>query len=271
MSLSTTYSMIKDYFNAMGSDPRTASLPLVSNHLLVLGILAFYVVFARSIGPKLMSKRQPFELKTFIKFYNIIQVFLNAYIFFGLIDSYILHPKHNLSCTNLPQNEFSPKTIVQAKFTYYYFLSKMVDLIETVVFVLRKKYNQISHLHIYHHVLMAYGTYIHLSLTFGTQITFIAVPNSLVHVFMYVYYLLAAMEVNINLAAWKPRMTQMQITQLLIIIFVLSMPLTNNWCGVPIFWVALSVFQNVYLVVLFLNFYIKTYIMKKSKSQKSLN
>lgn len=35
--------------------------------------------------------------------------------------------------------------------TYTTFLLKIFELIETVFFVMRKKYNQISKLHVYHH------------------------------------------------------------------------------------------------------------------------
>ena len=35
---------------------------------------------------------------------------------------------------------------------YYTLLSKFFDLIETVVFVLRKNFRQVSVLHVYHHV-----------------------------------------------------------------------------------------------------------------------
>lgn len=44
--------------------------------------------------------------------------------------------------------------------TYMYFLLKIIDLLDTVFFVLRKKNNQITFLHIYHHAGMVFGTYI---------------------------------------------------------------------------------------------------------------
>lgn len=34
---------------------------------------------------------------------------------------------------------------------WWYFFSKVVDLLDTVFFVLRKKQNQVSFLHVYHH------------------------------------------------------------------------------------------------------------------------
>lgn len=45
------------------------------------------------------------------------------------------------------------------RFTLYYFINKLSDLIETIFFVLRKKNNQISFLHVYHHVAVIIAAY----------------------------------------------------------------------------------------------------------------
>ena len=45
-----------------------------------------------------------------------------------------------------------PKPVKILRYTYLTFLLKLVELVETVFFVLRKKSNQISKLHVYHHV-----------------------------------------------------------------------------------------------------------------------
>lgn len=44
--------------------------------------------------------------------------------------------------------------------TYFYYTLKIFDLLDTVFFVMRKKYNQITFLHTYHHAGMVFGTYI---------------------------------------------------------------------------------------------------------------
>lgn len=41
---------------------------------------------------------------------------------------------------------------------YYYTYNKYTDLIETMIFVLRKKENQVSFLHVYHHVAIILGS-----------------------------------------------------------------------------------------------------------------
>ena len=57
---------------------------------------------------------------------------------------------------------------------YHYLLNKFMDLTETLVFVLRKNYRQISVLHIYHHVFVIINTFL----------TFIALPGSIFSVYL---------------------------------------------------------------------------------------
>jgi len=43
---------------------------------------------------------------------------------------------------------------------WLYFLLKLLDLVDTIFFVLRKKQNQVTFLHVYHHVGMAIATWV---------------------------------------------------------------------------------------------------------------
>lgn len=65
---------------------------------------------------------------------------------------------------------------------------KLIDLVETGVFVLRKKNRQISFLHLYHHVSTAALTWISVKFIAGGMATFSILVNSAVHVIMYSYY-----------------------------------------------------------------------------------
>lgn len=57
-----------DYF--LGSSP----LPMVA-------ILIAYYQFTYNIGPKLMEKRQPFQLERVLILYNLFQIISNLYLF----------------------------------------------------------------------------------------------------------------------------------------------------------------------------------------------
>lgn len=85
-----------------------------------------------------------------------------------------------------------------------------------VFFVLRKKQNQVTFLHVYHHSLTAVFSWCYLKLLPGEQGIVVGFLNSVVHVFMYSYYLIAALGSKYRKYLWwKKYMTWIQ----LVIIF----------------------------------------------------
>lgn len=83
--------------------------------------------------------------------------------FFSLLKSiaslYLYMPEFNLLCQppNLSNTVNGRK---EALGTYFYYILKILDLVDTVFFVLRKKTTQISFLHVYHHGALLLGTYV---------------------------------------------------------------------------------------------------------------
>lgn len=71
-------------------DPRMYHLPMINNYFYVILLLASYVAFVSKIGPMLMAKRRPYELKSIIRIYNICQIILNSYIFIGVSSKFVL-------------------------------------------------------------------------------------------------------------------------------------------------------------------------------------
>lgn len=59
-----------------------------------------------------------------------------------------------------------------ANASWFYFVSKYVELLDTVFFVLRKKFNQVSVLHVYHHSTMLWTSWIAVKYTPGGHCTF---------------------------------------------------------------------------------------------------
>lgn len=55
------------------------------------------------------------------------------------------------TCKTVEFQSEEPKAMKILNIMYITFLLKLVELIETVFFVMRKKYIQISKLHVYHH------------------------------------------------------------------------------------------------------------------------
>ena len=98
---------------------------------------------------------------------------------------------------------------------FWYWITKIVELLDTVFMVLRHKRRQISVLHVYHHasmLLLSDLAYHHFP---WTAIAVILALNAFVHVVLYLYYGLSALFPD-NPPPWKRRVTEIQILQFFI-------------------------------------------------------
>lgn len=98
---------------------------------------------------------------------------------------------------------------------WWLYMVKLIDLSETVVFVLRKKANQITFLHVYHHISTAVILWLFVKFMPGGMFTFAVLVNCIVHVIMYSYYLLSiGGSVSQTIAGWiKPWITIIQMVR----------------------------------------------------------
>ncbi|XP_014357322.2 elongation of very long chain fatty acids protein 4 [Papilio machaon] len=178
-----------------------------------------------------MKNRKPYSLKSVILLYNVVQVVLSAYNFylfavytfqFGLFPS---------KCSN-DVNLQMMKSILPP--IMWYFIAKNLDLLDTVFFVLRKKFNQVTFLHVYHHFVMVAWGWIYYN-HFPTDIyVFVAMLNCFVHVVMYTYYALASLGPQYaKYIWWKKYLTTLQLTQFLLIICYLIYHNKTSPCPPP--------------------------------------
>lgn len=68
------------FFSFWSPDARVRDYPLMQSPVEMTTILLAYVVFAVSVGPRLMANRKPFGLKSPMIVYNLSMVLLNGYI-----------------------------------------------------------------------------------------------------------------------------------------------------------------------------------------------
>lgn len=61
-------------------DTRTNNLPLMGSPIIIPAIILSYLYFVLKYGPQFMKNRKPYNLKTFIQWYNIFQIIANAYL-----------------------------------------------------------------------------------------------------------------------------------------------------------------------------------------------
>lgn len=61
-------------------DPRTSNWLLMSSPGPLLTILATYLYFCISAGPRYMKDRKPYDLKNVIILYNFVQVLMSIFL-----------------------------------------------------------------------------------------------------------------------------------------------------------------------------------------------
>ncbi|XP_024889864.1 elongation of very long chain fatty acids protein AAEL008004-like, partial [Temnothorax curvispinosus] len=131
-----------------------------------------------------------------------------------------------------------------------------------VFFVLRKKQNQITFLHVYHHTIMAVFSWCYLKFLPGEQGVIIGFLNFLVHVIMYSYYLIAALGPKYKKYLWwKKYMTSIQLLQFVLILIHLILTLIMD-CRTPKALTYFFVIVTISFMYLFNDFYRQAYKKK---------
>lgn len=235
----------------------------------VFTIVAVYLVWVLKIGPDYMEKRPPYKLKNIMLFYNLFQTAYNAfilYMFFFTPGG--LYHMWNHSCHPIERSKNRFLLYELNRGSWFFFISKVVDLLDTIFFVLRKKQNQITFLHVYHHSNMVITCWAYLRFIKGEQGTLPGVLNSFIHTVMYFYYFLAALGPHMQpYLWWKKYLTRMQIIQF-VIILIWYIGLISFSCDFPKIYLY-YMFANITLFLyLFSLFYKKTYA-EKPKTEKT--
>nr|XP_050864600.1 elongation of very long chain fatty acids protein 1-like isoform X4 [Vespula vulgaris] len=244
-------------------DPRINNWVLF-NPSVVISVLFSYLYFVFVCGPRFMKNRQPYSLKTFIRCYDIFQIVANSFIVHKFIKGGWFTTL-SIFCEPIVYST-NPADMELLNACWMAYLTKFIDLIETGIFIFRKKDSQISILHLYHHI----STVI-ISWIFGKHyavgtITFIPLVNCTVHVIMYTYYFLSTFGPNVRkvIHRYKFLLTITQMVQFVILIFYAFQSFLPN-CDVdytPGIVVILNLLIN---LSLFYNFYKETYMIEETK------
>ena len=150
-------------------------------------------------------------------------------------------------------------------------MKKMLILLYfQLCFVARKKFSHLSFLHVFHHGTVAMSTYPGVRWLPGGHSTFWGLLNSLVHVFMYSYYFMAALGPEYSKYVWwKTHITKMQMIQFVLIFIHEFQLFYKNDCDYPMGLAYFIAAQSVLFFILFANFYLKAYLSKQKKGSES--
>jgi len=239
----------------------------------ILTIIGAYLLFTLAIGPKLMANRKPFNLRRTIQIYNIFMIAINLYFFFASIIAYEFGTALlNFKYPSNDNRNLSAEDHRRLTFVYWYLMTKIIDLMDTVFFVLRKKWSQVTALHVYHHssVPLCVWLAVLYAPTAGVNGIF-PIFNSAVHVLMYTYYALSAFGPHVQKYLWWKRyITQVQLAQF-IIFFVYGLTYMIKQKGWPSVLIATSVVQPPLYLFMFSSFYVNTYCNSRDKTPKNRN
>ncbi|XP_062131368.1 elongation of very long chain fatty acids protein F-like [Drosophila sulfurigaster albostrigata] len=261
-------SKVFEVFDWPAPDPIGAQLPLMGSAWPVTILMLIYLLIVLKYGKKFMENRNPYEITKIIIGYNIFQVIYNSVLFCFCFYNYFIDPTYDLSCMIvLPLDH--PSKNIERTITYAFIFNKIIDLLDTIFFVLRKSYKQITVLHVYHHALLVYYTWwVHRIYGVGGQFITTAMLNTLIHTIMYFYYMTSAIYPGMkDRLWWKKGITIFQIIQFIIIIsHSLYILIFNPECKYPLVLHFMIVGIAFTFLVMFTKFYIKTYV--KPRKQK---
>ncbi|CAD5125179.1 DgyrCDS13422 [Dimorphilus gyrociliatus] len=213
------YSQVYDFFQREVlpyGDPRSKDWFLLQSNPVPVWIITIAYLLFVTLGQKFMKNRPAYDLKWFMIIYNLGLVVWSLYM---VIEIPIATWKadYNFICAELnDERRKDPRELRVAAVMWWYFFSKAIELLDTVLMVLRKKNNQITFLHVFHHASMLniwwwVGMFIPSGLSFfGSWL------NSLVHVFMYAYYGLTAIPAARPYLWWKKYITKLQLIPILL-------------------------------------------------------
>lgn len=244
------------------SDQRTTNWFMISSPFPTVAICLAYVYVVKVLGPKLMENRKPFQLKKVLIIYNFLQVLFSFWLFWTLAFSGWVNG-YSYRCEPVDYS-LSPKAITIANCAWWYYFSKFTEFFDTFFFVMRKRYDQVSDLHVIHHGIMPFSVWWGVKFTPGGHSTFFGFLNTGVHVVMYTYYMLAAMGPEVQkFLWWKKYLTVLQIVQFVAIMVHAFQLFFWNPCQYPIafaWWIGL---HAVMFFFLFRNFFNQAYQKKK--------
>ncbi|XP_065912225.1 very long chain fatty acid elongase 4-like [Dysidea avara] len=250
------YSSLKEFYydKLLVADNRVDGWLLTDSYVHTVLLSMMYVIMT-IVGPYVMKDRPPVNIRVTMLVYNFVMIILSYYMFheffFGMIDA-----GFNYICDPVNYSD-SPSALRLVSACWWFYFSKLVEFMDTLFFILRKKNNQISFLHVYHHASMPIVWWIGVKWAAGGCSCVQASINCFVHVIMYSYYFLSGLGPSVQKYLWwKKYVTILQLVQFCLIISHTSYAFFSG-CQFPRGIMYLNFFYVNSILFLFINFYIR--------------
>ena len=210
-------------------------------------------------GRQYMKDRPEFQIKPFIFTYNLYQCILNIWCVLAMAHEVYYNPHFAAPWGNTPQRGVAGFRI--SFLVWIHYNNKFVELLDTLWMILRKKNNQVSFLHCYHHMLLIWAWFFVCKFESGGDCYFGAMVNSFIHIIMYGYYTLALLNVP---CPWKKWITNCQMMQFMLVLTHSCYVVYKG--NMPIELPLVQAFVMINMLVLFGQFMKKTYVKKSDSS-----
>ena len=258
---------IDSYIEKLESFRYSRSLPMAHEYIPFISVVVYFVVlnslslFVRKFQDRLpvlkkigsMSKILSIPYNTFMVINSLVTALLGIY---GLYMRGREHP-YLMLC----ETTGSDIKGILGLSCYMYYVTKYIEVTDTFFLAIRGK--PLSWLHTYHHAVMFVVTWAFLDYQVF-PLPWMVVFNSLIHVMMYLYYLLCDLKIRVS---WKRFMTTAQIVQLCCAVVIVPawfyIKKTYHCIGNARILIIATAADGV-LITFFLNFYYQQYTKNKN-------
>ncbi|KAG0586690.1 hypothetical protein KC19_2G109800 [Ceratodon purpureus] len=267
------HALVRKVFDVeLTSTPVTKGLPTVDSPTPIVIACALYLTIviggliwikAKDLKPR---EKEPVLMQALVLVHNLFCFALSLYMCVGITYQAITHRY------SLWANAYRPQHKEMAIYLYLFYMSKYVEFMDTIIMIMKRSTRQISVLHVYHHssISLIWWAIVHHAP--GGEAYFSAALNSGVHVFMYLYYFLAAcLRGNPKLRAkylfWGRYLTQFQMFQFMLNLVQAYYDIKTN-APYPQWLIKILFYYMISLLFLFGNFYVQKYIKPSNGKQK---
>ena len=115
--------------------------------------------------------------------------------------------------TLLPCNAFNHTNPPIGFILYVFYLSKILDFMDTFFIIAEKRWKQLSFLHVYHHFSIFLFYWLNLNVGYDSDVYMTIVLNGFIHTVMYTYYFVSLHTKEIW---WKSALTMSQMIQFVV-------------------------------------------------------
>ena len=223
-------------------------------YLLVVIVLSFFMRFFNA-----------FHLKFLIFCYNVFSICVNVYISSTII--YLKYKAKDFDLCTTIESTGTPYSLEMNQIIWWFYVIKGLEFLDTVFFILRKKFYKISFLHIFNHATMFPIWWMCTAFFANGTSGLAALINSIIHIIMYYYYIVSTIGPRYQKWIWwKKYIVQMQMLQFCILIVFCSLLLHKNCANTNDRMIWFVIYYSLIHIALIYDFYTKSYYKIMAKN-----